>query len=434
MLRITLSLSLLLAFSLFADEPKSIPEKIDLQDGDTFLFLGDSITHQCLYTQYIEDYFYTRFPDRRIHFYNAGVSGDKAADALLRFCRDVTRQNPNYVSILLGMNDGTYQHFNHEIFKSYEDGMNDILDLIDGIGAKAIPMAPSLFDSRALNPKVARWIQHRDDARSYYNPLLAFYGAWLQEQSLLRGLNFVDMNGPLSQITQDQRRKSPNFTLVKDAVHPDPPGQVVMATSMLNDAFVRKPVSRIVISRDLQGIPKALGKNSGIEQVFQIGKDGSIGFTHLAKSLPWVLPEEAELGYKLTKAGHKFSSERIQVPGLDPGTYKLLIDHTEIATYSHTALAKGVEIQENPKTPQYQQALEVAILNQERNKKAVKPLRNLYSRLKGKRRKGEDLAEWLPDWEKEVEAMIQLADEYEEEIYRINQPKPHKYRLQRVGN
>jgi len=54
-------------------------------DGDTVVFLGDSITHQCLYTQYVEDYFYTRFPGKRIHFHNAGVGGDRAANALARF-------------------------------------------------------------------------------------------------------------------------------------------------------------------------------------------------------------------------------------------------------------------------------------------------------------------------------------------------------------
>jgi len=41
-----------------AREFKPILDKIDLKDGDTLVFLGDSITHQCLYTQYIEDYFY----------------------------------------------------------------------------------------------------------------------------------------------------------------------------------------------------------------------------------------------------------------------------------------------------------------------------------------------------------------------------------------
>ena len=41
---------------------KSPLDKLDLKDGDSIVFLGDSITHQCLYTQYIEDFFYTRFP------------------------------------------------------------------------------------------------------------------------------------------------------------------------------------------------------------------------------------------------------------------------------------------------------------------------------------------------------------------------------------
>lgn len=61
----------------------------DLQDGDTLLFLGDSIAHQCLYTQYVEDFFFTRYPDRKIHFHNSGVSGDCAINALDRFDEDV---------------------------------------------------------------------------------------------------------------------------------------------------------------------------------------------------------------------------------------------------------------------------------------------------------------------------------------------------------
>jgi hypothetical protein len=58
--------------------------KITPADGDTFVFLGDSITAQGLYTQYLETYFYTRYPHLRLKFHNAGVSGDTAADALER--------------------------------------------------------------------------------------------------------------------------------------------------------------------------------------------------------------------------------------------------------------------------------------------------------------------------------------------------------------
>jgi hypothetical protein len=41
--------------------PKSpITKGLRLKDGDRFIFIGDSITHQCLYTQYVENFFYTR--------------------------------------------------------------------------------------------------------------------------------------------------------------------------------------------------------------------------------------------------------------------------------------------------------------------------------------------------------------------------------------
>src|SRR6185436_20033885 len=94
-------------------DPRLTPPiaKIDLKDGDTVVFLGDSITHQCLYTQYVEDYFYTRFPKLHIHFHNSGVGGDRAADALARFDMDVAAYKPKYVTILLGMNDGGYKQW-----------------------------------------------------------------------------------------------------------------------------------------------------------------------------------------------------------------------------------------------------------------------------------------------------------------------------------
>ena len=85
--------------------------KLDLKNGDSIVFLGDSITHQCLYTQYVEDFFYTRYPHMRLKFHNAGVGGAKAWDALARFDRDVAAYKPKYVTVLLGMNDGRYQTF-----------------------------------------------------------------------------------------------------------------------------------------------------------------------------------------------------------------------------------------------------------------------------------------------------------------------------------
>ncbi len=161
-------------------EFKPTLDHVEFQDGDTFVFLGDSITHQCLYTQYVEDFFYTRFPKTRVHFHNAGVGGDRAQDALNRFDEDVAAKKPKYVTILLGMNDGGYTRYEQAIFDTYQKGMTTILDKLGEAGAAAIPMTPTMFDSRAQLLKTNNPTELKI---SYYNGVLSLYGSWLREQA-----------------------------------------------------------------------------------------------------------------------------------------------------------------------------------------------------------------------------------------------------------
>ncbi len=130
--------------------------KLQLQDGDSIVFLGDSITHQCLYTQYVEDYFYTRFPGMRLKLHNSGVGGARAWDALQRFDDDVAAYKPKYVSVLLGMNDGTYIPYHDETFQIYRTDMTSIVDQIKEIGATPLLMTPTMFDARAARLKPQR--------------------------------------------------------------------------------------------------------------------------------------------------------------------------------------------------------------------------------------------------------------------------------------
>lgn len=231
------------------DEPKPVTS-IDLQDGDAFVFLGDSITHQCLYTQYVEDYFYTRYPGRRIRFYNAGVSGDKAGDALARFEGDVAAQKPKYVSVLLGMNDGTYRHFDRETFDRYETDMTQLIEQLSAIEATGILMGPSMYDSRVSLRKPPRWIagdpQQAAEVTGYYAPVLAFYGAWVRDQATHRGLGYVDMQNTMEQLTRAQRVENPGFNMIPDAVHPDANGQAVMAFAMLEQMSANPNLKRVL--------------------------------------------------------------------------------------------------------------------------------------------------------------------------------------------
>lgn len=432
------------SFSLAAEPPatpakpaaakfKPLPGPIELKDGDTLVFLGDSITHQCLYTQYIEDFYYTRYPKMRVHFHNSGVGGDRAKDALTRFDEDVAAYKPKYVTILLGMNDGAYRGYDQAIFDTYQHDMGELLDKIAGLGAMAAPMTPTMFDARAKRMRG----DNLEPRNTYYNGVLALFGAWLREQADVRNLNFADMWSPLNNLIMAERRKSGEFNIIPDGVHPAQGGQVVMAVAMLEDLIPRSQCTQVVV--DEKGGKLAPTVNGGVITDFNAGD--SVSFTLAADRLPWVLPPDAAEGYKLTHAGHHYSNERVSIRGLKAGKYEFKIDGQPIGAFTAGQLAFGVELEENSKTPEYQQALKVAMLNKQRNDLAYRPLRDQYGQLKGKRR---DLAkidekdaqypaakaafdEWYTGQKAKVAELAAKAKTYEDQIYQANQPQPHKY-------
>lgn len=428
---------LLLACTLNAEQPKPITS-IDLQDGDTLVFLGDSITHQCLYTQYVEDYYYTRYPDRRIRFYNSGVSGDKAGDALARFEGDVAALKPKYVTILLGMNDGTYRHFDRVTFDRYEAGMSEVLDRIREINATAIAMGPSMYDARVSLTNPPRWVASKPEegkeVTGYYAAVLAFYGAWVRDQATHRGLAYVDMQNTMEQLTRSQRVEDPAFTLIPDAVHPNANGQAVMAFALLEQMSANRQVSALTATKVKDRWRVGAGKTGEVSEVE--GDGDSLSFTFKANALPWVLPEEAQTGYAITKSGHKLSNERLRIVGLQPGKYDLLIDGQEVGTYTHMQLAAKIELQANAKTPQYQQALQVAMLNKERNEEAIHPLRGKWHQLRNRfTRPGKPVTdEYRAEFAKDTAELNKLAADYEAKIYAANQPVARKYEIQPATN
>lgn len=76
-----------------------------LQDGDTVVFLGDSITAAQTYGKVIENYTLLRFPDRKVRFINAGRGGDTAAGGLARLETDVFDRGATVLTVAYGFND-----------------------------------------------------------------------------------------------------------------------------------------------------------------------------------------------------------------------------------------------------------------------------------------------------------------------------------------
>ena len=103
-----------------------------LHDGDTVVFLGDSITAARTYGKMIENYTLLRFPQRKIRFINAGVGGDTAAGGLKRINRDVFAHGVTVLIVAFGINDiGWGVQADDEHRQRYLDG-------IDGIVAQCV--------------------------------------------------------------------------------------------------------------------------------------------------------------------------------------------------------------------------------------------------------------------------------------------------------
>jgi lysophospholipase L1-like esterase len=404
------------------------PAKLQLQDGDRFIFIGDSITHQCLYTQYVENFYFTRYPDRRIHFRNAGVSGDRAADVLARFDDDIARFKPTVATVLLGMNDGSYKDFDAETFATYQRDMTTLLDKLDALGCRIFLMGPTMFDHQAWDKRIIEKPEYaKGRIVTGYNAVLGYYSGWLRETARQRGYGYIDLWSTLNRLTEEGRQTDPHFTLIEDAIHPDAPGQLAMAHTLLSSLQETRTVSQI----NAQPIKNQWRINSKTATLGQpTGTPGeTLAFDLLPSALPWVVGEEAAAGFKMTRAGHTLSQEAYALSGFKPGTYELLMNGQSVGQWPHTTLARRIEIQEDPDSLTLQQANKVAALNKQRNDDAIRPLRNLYSQRKGRLRaaqtpeKQAEFNTWLTDFQKQQTELEAKAKAFEDQIYQANQPQ-----------
>jgi hypothetical protein len=211
-----------------------------------------------------------------------------------------------------------------------------------------------------------------------------------------------------------------------------------MAVAVIENIVARSQVSQVVIA-DKGGKMAATAGNGTVTDLQQ--SENGVSFTLAANALPWVLPPDVAEGPTLTHLGHHFGNEKVTVRNLKPGKYELKIDGTAVGSYTDGQLAFGVELEGNDKTPQYQQALAVAMLNKQRNDLAYHPLRDQYAQLKGKRRelakvdanspefaaKKTEFETWYTGQKAKVAELLGKAKELETQIYAANQPVPRKY-------
>ena len=306
-------------------------EDFFFRDGDVVVMIGDSITEQHLYSNYVEMWTVTRFPNWKLTFRNVGIGGDRSVGGNSRFTRDVLLHKPTAMTVDFGMNDGGYGGFSEAVFKPYMDGLQGIADQAKSADIRVAWATPQPLDTGDQGPT----------ALTGYNQTLEKFSDGVKVIADRNGGLFVDQFHPYLAALDGARGKAQTYERITggDAVHPGPPGQALMAASILKGLHFPSLVSSAEI--DAAGGKVVAAKHCSVDNV--IAKDGGISFSRLDAALPF-FPTDAMSILPHAPILEELNDYRLQVTGLAAGLYTVKIGGTNVAQVTAEQLAAGTNL------------------------------------------------------------------------------------------
>jgi lysophospholipase L1-like esterase len=325
---------LLAGLAFLAAAPTVSAQSFFLKKGDVVVVMGDSITEQRLYSNYLELWSQTRFPSYNLVFRNVGIGGDRSTGGNARFKRDVLTHKPTVLTVDFGMNDGNYNlgDFNEKAYGVYMKGLQGIADQAKAANIRVAWITPQPVEHNPGSPQEA------------YNKTLEKFSAGVKEIAEKNGgatgvtSVFADQFHPYWAVIQKAREGGEKGRITGgDAVHPGPAGQALMAASILKGLHFPREVSSVSIDAD----GKTDSKRATVTAVEV--KDGGVRFQREDKALPF-FPESAKGILKHAPLLEEMNHYGLQVKGLKAGKYAVKLGGTKVAEYTAEELAAGVNL------------------------------------------------------------------------------------------
>ncbi|WP_026486508.1 SGNH/GDSL hydrolase family protein [Caldanaerobius polysaccharolyticus] len=200
-----------------------------LKQGELVLFQGDSVTDVGRnrddgndlgfgYPMFVASWFSAMYPDVNVRFINRGVSGNRVRDLKSRWRQDCLDLKPDWVSILIGINDcwRRYDSNDPTSVEAFEADYRYILDQVkEELDAKIIILEPFVLPT---SEDRVQWREDLDPKIQAVRKLAREYGALL-----------IPLDGIMAQACT---RRQPAFWAA-DGVHPTPAGHALIAQAWL---------------------------------------------------------------------------------------------------------------------------------------------------------------------------------------------------------
>ena len=206
-----------------------------IDPGQTVLFTGDSIT-DCGrrgdgrplgngYAHMAADLMAARYPDHNLTVINTGIGGNTLQMLADRWTDDVARYNPDWLSILIGINDlhcwlgGTPEQVPPERFAELYDVV--LKRAVNESGAKLVLMTPFYMSTEAA-----------DESRSHRGRVMTHLPAYIEitrEMAARYGAHLVDTHAMFQRLLLTNCPE----TFGNEPVHPNNTGHLHMAHAWL---------------------------------------------------------------------------------------------------------------------------------------------------------------------------------------------------------
>ncbi len=272
-----------------------------------------------------------RFPNWKLTFRNVGIGGDRSVGGNSRFARDVLVHKPTAMTVDFGMNDGGYRAFAEDTFKPYMDGLQGMANQAKSADIRVAWITPQPLDNAEQGPT----------ALTGYNQTLEKFSEGVKTIADRNGGLFVDQFHPYLAALDRARSQGPKYERITagDAVHPGPPGQALMAASILKGLGFPAMVSSAEI--DAAGRKVITATNCKVENL--AANDGALSFSRLDGALPF-FPADAASILPWSPILEELNDYRLKVTGLATGKYEVRVGGKRIAELTADQLAAGVNL------------------------------------------------------------------------------------------
>lgn len=305
-----------------------------IRDGDTVVFLGDSITAARTYGKIIENYTLLRFPERRVRFFNAGKGGDTAAGGFERLEQDVFARGATMLTVAFGTNDigwGVYADDAHK--QKYLTGIRGIVEACKRRGVRVYICSAAVT---AADP---------EKSESSFLQTMCDEGMQLAREL---GGNSIDVQREMrtvqkrvwavnAKITDPSKKHTMHAA---DGAHLNDLGQLAMAFAILKGLNAPTDVSAATI--DAADLKALSAENCTISEITD--RNGSLSFTRHDRGLPFNYGLFYPLHYQFVPVHQALNAYQLTIKNLAAGQYEVAADGRRLGKFSAAQLAQGLSI------------------------------------------------------------------------------------------